>query len=485
MNKKVIKYLFTTFFNLIKSIFYTIWYNKKNMSKEIEESENNNIGIEIPIEIHFPEFKDHLDIENNKRILFSGGFASGKTYFLKKFFNDEEYKKKYKVIHLHPTNYQVSSNENIIDLIKLDILTEISSPKEQNKRAKVNKVKNSVFFKSLISIGKSFTLTSIPASIIKEFTENFNTITEESIKEKLDKMDKDEVKILIVDDLDRMEPKHILRIMNIFSSLVGEDEKNTFANRLGFDKVIFVSDYENLTSIFHHLYGEATNIAGYINKFYSRKVFEYKGFTYDLYDTVKEILHQRLIDVNGETVLKDFNHIIEMTFSSLFFSTKKINLRVLKSLLEEDSSYQAKLKKARSRMEWGEDFVFVMEFVNIFVRLFEGKASSIKYIKDLNIRNVNQKLLDIFFGRTINSLNYVLFRGVIKSYYTKNNELTKPYTCKQSEDEDEDTEIEFGGIKFIPRNDDINLGSNEKNLELFKVFMLEILNNIYGKVDKK
>ena len=76
------------------------------MSKEIEELENNNIGIEIPIKIHFPEFKDHLDIKNNKRILFSGGFGTGKTYFLKKFFNDEKYKEKYKVIHLHPTSFK-------------------------------------------------------------------------------------------------------------------------------------------------------------------------------------------------------------------------------------------------------------------------------------------------------------------------------------------------------------------------------------------
>ena len=296
------------------------------MSKEIEELENNNIGIEIPIESYFPEFKDHLDIKNNKRILFSGGFGTGKTYFLKKFFNNEEYKEKYKVIHLHPTNYQVSSNENIIDLIKLDIVTEISSTKEQNKKETVDKVINNVFFKSLISIGKSFTLTSIPLNIIEEFIENFNTITEESIKEKLDKMGENKEKILIVDDLDRMEPKHIFRIMNIFSSLVGEDEKNTFANRLGFDKVIFVSCDKNLTSIFHHFYGEDTNMAGYMNKFYSIDIFEYKGLTYDLYDNLNTGLPLTLIDINGEKILEGFDEMIEIIFSSIFFSTKKNKL---------------------------------------------------------------------------------------------------------------------------------------------------------------
>ena len=457
------------------------------MNKEIKELENNNIGIEIPIEIHFPEFKDHLDIKNNKRILFSGGFGTGKTYFLKKFFNDQEYKKKYKVIHLHPTNYQVSNNENIIDLIKLDIITEILPTKEQNKKERVGQVINNVFFKSLISMGKSSTLTSGLSSIMEEYTKNFNTITEESIKKKLDEMGKKKEKILIVDDLDRMEPKHIFRIMNIFSSLVGEDEKNTFANRLGFDKVIFVSDDKNLTSIFHHFYGEDTNIVGYMNKFYSRKIFEYKGFTYILYVNIKTILHQRLIDITGETVLKDFNHIIEMMFSSLFFSTKKINLRALKSLLEEDPPYKAELEKAKVRYGvYGETFIFIMEFVNIFVSLFEGKTSSIKYIKDLDISNVNQNVLDNFFSRTIASLNYVLFKGVIESYYKKNNELSKPYIYSGSgEEKNVSMKKEFGNINFILGNERINVEHNERNLEVFKVLMLEILNNIYGKVDKK
>ena len=452
------------------------------MNKEIKELENNNIGIEIPIEIHFPEFKDHLDIKNNKRILFSGEFGTGKTYFLKKFFNHEECKEKYKVIHLHPTNYQVSNNENIIDLIKLDIITEILPTKERNKKERVGQVINNVFFKSLISMGKSSTLTSGLSSIMEEFTKNFNTITEESIKEKLEKIGKNKEKILIVDDLDRMEPKHIFRIMNIFSSLVGEDEKNTFANRLGFDKVIFVSCDKNLTSIFHHFYGEDTNMAGYMNKFYSINIFEYKGLTHDLYDKLKTRLLQTLIDINGQEVLEGgFIDVLDMIFSSIFISTKKINLRVLKPLLQENPPLQTILKKTKMHYgRPGEDFIFVMEFVNILVSLFESKTLSIKYIKNLDIRNVNQKFLDTTFSLTITRLNYVLFKGVIESYYTKNNGLTKPYICDQSGEE-----IEFGEIKFKREYAYIDLRSNEKNLELFKVFMLEILNNIYGKVNKK
>ena len=130
----------------------------------------------------------------------------------------------------------------------------------------------------------------------------------------------------------------------------------------------------------------------------------------------------------------------------------------------------------------GETFVFVMEFVNILVSLFESKSLAIKYIKNLDIRNVNQKLSDDTFSITITSLNYILFKAVIESYYTKNNKLTRPYTV---ENENVLIKTEFGEINFRPECGYIKLETNEKNLELFKVLMLEILNNIYGKVDKK
>ncbi|MCL2074548.1 MAG: CpaF/VirB11 family protein [Marinilabiliaceae bacterium] len=46
--------------------------------------------LEIKIDDPSSDFSKHL--EDNDRILFSGGFGSGKTTFLKYFFNDETMK---------------------------------------------------------------------------------------------------------------------------------------------------------------------------------------------------------------------------------------------------------------------------------------------------------------------------------------------------------------------------------------------------------
>ena len=78
---------------------------------------------EIDITKLFSNFEDHLSISNNSRIIFSGKFGVGKTYYLNKFF---EFKKnEYEVFHLFPVNYQISYNEDIIQFLKRDILIEL------------------------------------------------------------------------------------------------------------------------------------------------------------------------------------------------------------------------------------------------------------------------------------------------------------------------------------------------------------------------
>jgi len=51
--------------------------------------------------------------------------------------------------------------------------------------------------------------------------------------------------VLIIDDLDRIDPEHIFRILNVFSAHfdITEDGKNKF----DFDKIILVCDIQNIT----------------------------------------------------------------------------------------------------------------------------------------------------------------------------------------------------------------------------------------------
>ncbi|MFC2152968.1 NTPase KAP, partial [Bacteroidota bacterium] len=78
----------------------------------------------IPIDNPKSLFDQHLKLENNFRIFFSGAFGIGKTFFLKKYFSEN---KSYLPIHIFPINYHINTNEDIFELIKYDILLELVS----------------------------------------------------------------------------------------------------------------------------------------------------------------------------------------------------------------------------------------------------------------------------------------------------------------------------------------------------------------------
>src|SRR3989344_2062069 len=82
--------------------------------------EQNNL---IPVDTPKGDFERFVEIDRNKRIFFSGKFGIGKTFFLQRFF--EEHADKYDIYHLFPVRYQIASNENIIELLKYDILIEL------------------------------------------------------------------------------------------------------------------------------------------------------------------------------------------------------------------------------------------------------------------------------------------------------------------------------------------------------------------------
>ncbi|MFC1644792.1 P-loop NTPase fold protein [Patescibacteria group bacterium] len=286
------------------------------MDKEKEVTKSEEVKkedvIEIPIDdVVFNDFEKHLNIEGNQRILFSGKFGVGKTYFLKKFF--EKHNEEYEVVHLYPVNYQISSNEDILDLIKYDILIELL--KKDKDIFKTNKLEDFIDLRNLVHVWASenrgdiikTVLSNIPKLgksmndayllvekfsefkdkfegdeklVVEDFLNSVNAKSKEAdklsglIKEKIsiiankDNNGEESKKesVLILDDLDRLDPEHIFRILNVFSAFF---EQNGEENKFGFDKIILVADYGNLKSIFHHKYGKDTDWKGYFNKFFS------------------------------------------------------------------------------------------------------------------------------------------------------------------------------------------------------------------------
>jgi len=283
--------------------------------------ENNEIKTKkvetfrIPIEKLFPKFEEHLNIKNNRRILVSGKFGIGKTYFLNEFFKNK--KDKYECYHLFPINYQISANDDIIEFLKYDILVEILkkdkdifSEDEYNKFWSFQQLlylwgKNNL--REIFNVGLSLIpKLGRPLKDISDLIESFwqfkeqveqggkeiiggfiekikkKKITEtdylsEIIKQKIITQKGEKKSVLILDDLDRIDPEHIFRILNVFSAHFDLESKKELPNKFGFDKVIIVADFPNLESIFHHKYGQDTDSSGYFNKFFSVEIFQFKN----------------------------------------------------------------------------------------------------------------------------------------------------------------------------------------------------------------
>ncbi|MCG8577686.1 MAG: hypothetical protein MI810_22585 [Flavobacteriales bacterium] len=259
------------------------------------------------------DFDHHLAINKNSRILFSGRYGIGKTVFLEHYF--AERKKEYYTIRLAPVNYSVSSNEDIFRYIKYDLLVKLLADKRisfedydftkwealpffvQTEFGKIvqgifrglsklgpsKKYGGDAIYKELEILGKEFEKYYDDfkdkgkkgfSAFSKQLEEEegsiyeYNLITEFISKGLETKPELQNV--LIIDDLDRIDPGHIFRLLNVFSAHMDYKEEG---DKFGFDKIILVCDVNNLRNIFHCKYGADTDFNGYIDKFYSSKVF--------------------------------------------------------------------------------------------------------------------------------------------------------------------------------------------------------------------
>lgn len=301
--------------------------------------------IKIPIDKQLDEFGNH--ILANPRTFLSSKFGDGKSYFLDKF--KKRNAERFVFITLYPVNYQVANNEDIFNLIKRDVLFQLivqgffedSSIQISDELALWGFIQNK--YKSfLLELLPYMASVALPAeyvpvvtaalkrkevfkSIKKQFDDYKRQLVEkddiltkfldvaestpvyeedlvtslikqaiQKIKERSQQADKEKRIVLIVEDLDRLDPAHLFRILNIFSAhidycykLMNKPNETLVGNKFGFDNVVFVADFSNIRKIFKHFYGEQTDFNGYIGKFLSSAPYNYsireirKNFIYD------------------------------------------------------------------------------------------------------------------------------------------------------------------------------------------------------------
>jgi hypothetical protein len=305
-------------------------------------------NISIGIDEVFEKFNKHFLINGNSKILFSGKYGIGKSYFLDKYFNNIEIKKKYNAITISPVHYVVSENEDIFDLIKVDIIKALFKDKhfsinEISKKVSTGKVLREYAKKKPLELVRNISscLTKISplAEVLSETSNSvidliadfekfenslqrtnapnekklvdFKTVwisqknsylehnfISQAIVESLSEIKRTSEKqnVLIIEDFDRLDPAHIFRILNIFSAHNFDDDRG---NKFGFDKIVIVCDLMNIRTIYHHFYGSATDFTGYMDKFYSFEPFEFdnrQAIAFHLRDNMEMELPSYAID---------------------------------------------------------------------------------------------------------------------------------------------------------------------------------------------
>lgn len=328
----------------------------------------------IDVEPICEKFNRYIEVDN--RCILSAKFGDGKSYFLSQFI--KKYSNKYLFITIYPVNYQVMDNKEIFELIKRDILLRLLSEKAiSNKKINYKKSFQSAYYlrencdqilENLIAIIPQFNFSGFDINIgniykgIKKIRSNYqqwikeiNETEEERANKFINEFNykkgsinefdvvsqfiyniisdykrcsKKKV-VLIIEDLDRIDPGHIFRILNVFSAHF-DNQSYGENNKYNFDKIITVCDYNNIKNIYHHVYGDNTDFIGYITKFSNRE-----PFYYSLYELIRDYIRNNLLHKNLLQYKGICNALCDNIMSFLNGQNDNYNLRIVKERLDK------------------------------------------------------------------------------------------------------------------------------------------------------
>lgn len=289
---------------------------------------NSDNDFIIPVDGAIKRFHEHLS--HHDRTILSAKFGDGKTYFLQKFIEDQKVQKDYKFLTIYPVNYQVEENRDIFELVKYDLLIQMFVQEVMKPDFKLTKsqalgwclqLNAPSLAEGLLPIFSDLCLDEKSAKMMAAFLtartavgkvkQKINSLTEPVRDKQIEQFLKEIAKnptvgqdvitgiiqkgiadykkeypdkkiVLVIEDMDRIDPAHLFRILNVFSAHIdfnyrfGYDCNHPYKDsKFGLDKVIFVMSYENTELIYHHFYGKDTDFRGYINKFCSSNYFPY------------------------------------------------------------------------------------------------------------------------------------------------------------------------------------------------------------------
>ena len=335
------------------------------------------------IGINKPKAKFLQLLDAAPRVILSTKFGDGKTTFLKEIEADDNkpnkhgtINPKYYFVTLHPVNYVVQDNKDIFEIIKRDILVQLlkdslvfEGTNWEQLLENISKKgwRNLLVFKDIFAdVCEEIPYLKLPAKIINRlinkasdeltdieklsaanyissFTSMKGSIAEddaiteliyEGIKHVNNVLNRKTV--LIIEDMDRLDPAHMFRILNILAAHIDNrnyDEKDN-ANKFGFQKVVLVMDYDVTEHIFHHFYGKEANYEGYMRKFSSEPPFRFSIKEIVKLDVIQKIASECNVDKKYIMKLATHQYANTLYKKIILEEDKKHSIRDLCSILE-------------------------------------------------------------------------------------------------------------------------------------------------------
>lgn len=455
--------------------------------------------MKICIKNESQRFLQFLQEENNNNIIFSGIYGIGKSYFINDFFNNQ-HSKEYIPIILTPVNYSVANNEDIFEYIKADILLQLLEkvPCDFNNIQITSSVATYFYIKNNLDIlignilstaEKVCFNTDILHQLLKlrqnikkfqkessisedaevksfmiELSQKQGSIYESNIITQIiqnlisnAKEESNKEAVLVIDDLDRIDPEHIFRILNILSA--HDDFCRTHEHKFKFDKTILVCDIENIRKIFHAKYGMDVDFTGYIDKFYSKEIFHFHNE-----NEIAKCIAQQVVKISNDS---NFNEEGKYSYINLVFILKyliKDNLINIRALEKFEYKYNIDGYVYYNEQEYSIICSPTLTIFEFLERIF-GSPTSLK--TKLSILAKNYKYFDMY------EANYIPKSFIILSDLP-NNRLTT--------EEDSSSKFSYKGITYSIGTYKLNLIANIEYSDLKKahINLFEMIYDAYS-----
>ena len=441
--------------------------------------------IDISQNIH--DFKQVF--ENESRIIFSAKFGDGKSYFLNEFIKSyDEKKNDYYFITLHPVNYVVEENRDVIEYIKRDILFQLI----KDNRIYDFKEGYDKIFDAVCNVESLFKLADFAASIIpviglkegyKALKGLVSTIDEKRkkqdvlhvvddylngfygkmgsisecdaftylIQKSLERMMAKSV--LIIEDLDRIDPAHLFRIMNVLSSQVDNPyySEVPHGNKFGFDKIILVMDYEIARHLFHHFYGKEANYEGYMNKFLNTLPYKFS-----ISEEAQKQVENKLIRTFGTSDVLNFRsplnpHKFNSDTFFLLVAVKELSVRRCKEFIDDNIETHIKPSWVNDKIKipTNIDLVKLLYCIRFFTRL-SLNTIFVMLIESLEGELAVRMLMPLFcISRKKNTFFVRMDKEIYECHYE---ESSLSFSVEQNNTWDDSLVVSFDNIKRAASN---------------------------------